>query len=191
MLLIKINKQIHTQKKQIIMVVLGCAMDELQEDRVNAAIKYAEKEIIDGEIIWYLTGKVKNALNKNQNKKTDAVVTEASKMAAQLDSNNKIKSNDIWLDEEATNTSENFAYLKKRLATFPHQNMPEIVITTSEFHKDRAEKIFNGIFEDTEYQAKWNLSLKACPTCWNDEEFHKKNVPKDVINALLLIQNNI
>lgn len=156
-----------------IMVVLGCAIEYIQEDRVNSALKYANEKIDNSQVIWYLTGGVKNAIKEK---------TEASKMATRISSNN------VLLDELATNTAENFLYLRETIKTFPDPNSLDIVITTSEFHKERAEKIFNGIFETMPYEAKWNLSAKACPTCWMDEKIHMKNVISDVEKALLILQ---
>lgn len=159
-------------QKQTIMVVLGCAIDYIQEDRVDYALKYVNEKIDNSHIIWYLTGGVKKAISE----KTDK--SEASKMLT------KISYNNILLDELATNTAENFLYLRERIKSFPDTVSLEIIITTSEFHKERAEKIFNGIFETMPYQAKWNLSGKACPTCWMDEKIHMKNVRSDVEKAL-------
>ena len=59
----------------------------------------------------------------------------------------------------------------------------EIVITTSEYHKVRALKIFEGIFKNQ--LVKWNLSKEACPSCWSDETTHMKNIENDIKNALL------
>lgn len=163
-------------QSKTIMVVLGCAIEYIQEDRVNFALEYANEKIDDSQVIWYLTGGVKKAIKE----KTDS--SEASKMAT------KISSNNILLDELATNTAENFLYLRETIKSFPDTNSLEIIITTSEFHKERAEKIFNGIFETMPFQAKWNLSKKACPTCWMDEKIHIKNVRSDVEKALRIVQ---
>ena len=160
-------------QSKTIMVVLGCAIEYIQEDRVNSALKYANEKVKDSQVIWYLTGGVKNAIKEK---------TEASKMVTRISSNN------VLLDELATNTAENFLYLREKLRSFPDPKSLEIIITTSEFHKERAEKIFNGIFENMPYKAKWNLSAKACPTCWMDEKIHMKNVISDVEKALLILQ---
>jgi len=155
------------------MVVLGCGMEDLQKDRIETAIKYVNT--VDSPVTWFLTGGVKNALKT-------AEITEASKMEKQIKNNNQHR---IVLDEMATNTAENFAYLKKWIMeTYGIQmNKPEIIITTSEFHKERAEKIFNGIFGDNTVKIKWNLSRNACASCWNDEKIHMVNVEKDVEKA--------
>ncbi len=153
-------------QKNKIMVVLGCGMEDLQNDRITTAVEYVNN--INTPVIWYLAGGVKHAIMRE---------TEASKMKNQI----KSKTHQIILDENSTNTAENFAYLKKWMGETNIQN-PEIIITTSAFHKERAEKIFNGIM-DNEAEAKWILSSGACPTCWNDEKFHMVNVNKDVDNA--------
>ena len=61
----------------------------------------------------------------------------------------------------------------------------DIIITTSNFHKERAEKIFNGIFQNNVIP-KWNLSNKECHSCWIDEKKHMLNIDND-IRAVLLI----
>jgi hypothetical protein len=189
------EKESSTQPK--IMVVLGCGMEEIQNDRIITAINYAENVGDNSQMVWYLTGGVKNAVTKTQ--------TEASKMKAQLgDANSK-----IVLDEKATNTAENFAYLKKWIEETYDEQMqkPQIVITTSAFHKERAEKIFNGIFndgiinngiinngiinDDNNYPVMWNLSNGACTHCWNDEKIHIKNVNNDVEKAKKVVYREL
>ena len=180
----------NNQKK--IMVVLGCGMEELQNDRIKTAVDYVDK--LDTSVVWFLTGGVKNAIITYD--------TEASKMEKQIKSKSHqtpstvlhtsteftrfpttvVSGNlQIVMDENARNTAENFAYLKKWMKTENIKN-PKIMITTSEFHKERAEKIFNGIM-DNETEVKWILSNGACETCWDDEKIHMKNVDKDVENA--------
>ena len=169
-------------QKTSIMVVLGCGIDYIQEDRVLSAIEYANA--IDTPIVWFLTGGVKNSMHTNINANTR---TEASIMAE------KIHERNVVLDEKAENTAENFANLKKWIETNiitkegnEFYLIPDIVITTSEYHKVRAEKIFNGIFKDASFkiQPKWNLGSKACPTCWVDEGIHMVNVNNDVNKAI-------
>ena len=163
------------QQKKVIMVILGCSIEEIQDDRVSAAIAYNDKENNDFEVIWYLSGGVKNVVEENLHS------TEASKMST------KINSKNIILDELATNTAENFLHLREKINNFVRNDYPpEIVITTSEYHKKRAEIIFNEIFETTPYEAKWNLSKKACNSCWSDEKIHMKNAINDVHKAFLV-----
>ena len=111
-------------------------------------------------------------------------VIEAAKVAKILD-NNEFNVQ-IVLDEKATNTAENFAYLKQWVnQTFTQDNLPDFVITTSDFHQIRAEQIFQGIIP--EVTPKWNLSKSSCIHCWSDESIHIKNVSADVMKARLLL----
>lgn len=166
-------------KTTTIMVVLGCAMPELQQDRIQQALEFAEKKT-DEPIIWFLTGGVKNALTEQQQQPT-----EAETMAKSFNNEN------VVLDEKARNTAENFANLKKWI-TSEYINtdkgiLPEVVITTSEFHQKRAAMIFDGIFQDLGKDIKltWNVSGGACATCWADENIHMRNVKADVMRALV------
>jgi hypothetical protein len=91
------------------------------------------------------------------------------------------------LDEKATNTAENFAYLKRWVnSNFSTEEMPSIVITTSDFHQDRAERIFQGIMP--EITPQWNLSKSSCTRCWSDEMIHIKNVQSDITKAIHIVQ---
>ena len=170
------------KKNPTIMVVLGCAMPDLQQDRIQRALEFAEKKT-DDPMIWFVTGGVKNALGKN------SVETEAAAMSKKIN----INAAHIVLDEKARNTAENFAnlkqwitdeYIEKQNAT---TDIPEVVITTSAFHQNRAAKIFDGIFQDfdTNIKLTWNVSDGACPTCWSDEIIHMRNVEADVLRALV------
>lgn len=162
---------ISVYSKTTIMVVLGCAIQEIQQERVSAAVEYASA-LDKSNITWFVTGGVKND------------VSEAAQMKEQI-SETKDQPN-VVLDEKARNTAENFAYLKKWLVeTYDEKkDFPQIVITTSEFHRERASKIFDGIFHDVPTNYKWNLSkTNSCNNCWNDEIIHMRNVVNDVKNA--------
>ena len=213
----------------IVMVVLGCAMPELQKDRIDRAIEYVKTKPTD-PIIWFLTGGVKNAFNALDTdfvKKT-ADTSEAARMANNIiddmiDSGAKRgehKGSTIVLDETARNTAENFVNLKQwmlaKYATLvkgfvPETNtlrsesvetfsenekendssFPKLVFTTSEFHKDRATKIYESIFQELVpiINVTWNVGKKACSTCWADEKTHMRNVDADVIRALYQMHN--
>lgn len=156
-----------------ILVVLGCADNTIQQERVDAAIEFINKSV--SPIKLYVSGGVKNALLSND-------VTEASQMASSFDD----KDVEIILDEKATNTAENFAYLKRWVLTnLSTENMPNFVITTSDYHKDRAETIFNGILPDI--IPVWNLSKSDCPNCWTDERIHMRNVMADIHHAARIV----
>lgn len=157
---------------QTILVVLGCADNKIQQERVNAAIEFINNS--NTPIILYVSGGVKNAMSDE--------MTEASRMASSFDDNNI----EIILDEKAKNTAENFAYLKQWVQyNLSDEPMPNFVITTSDYHKNRAELLFNGIIPDV--KPIWNLSKSECVNCWSDERIHIRNVHADIYNAVHII----
>lgn len=169
----------YRRSKQNVLVVLGSADDRILSERVSAAIEYIESNE-DQPIILFISGGVKNAI---VNESSDHGQTEASKAASSFEYEN-VK---IVLDEKATNTAENFAYLKRWVnSNFSNDEMPSIVITTSDFHQDRAERIFQGIMP--EITPQWNLSKSSCTRCWSDEMIHIKNVQSDITKAIHIVQ---
>ena len=170
-------------KHDVVVVVLGSSDERILAERVSAAIQYIQSS--DNHIILFVSGGVKNAfVNANQ-------MTEAAKAAKILNddihSNNEFNVNvQIVLDEKATNTAENFAYLKQWVnQTFTQDDLPDFVITTSDFHQIRAEQIFQGIIPQV--TPKWNLSKSSCIHCWSDESIHIKNVSADIMKARLIL----
>jgi uncharacterized SAM-binding protein YcdF (DUF218 family) len=156
-----------------IIVVLGSSDNNILSERVTSTIEYIENN--NSEYILYVSGGVKHAFTCDD--------TEASKMASQIISSTEdIK---IVLDEQAKNTAENFAYLKKWMySNFSENNLPNVIITTSDFHKTRAERIFKGILPD--FEPVWNLSASHCTSCWGDERIHMRNVHTDIQRALYI-----
>ena len=156
----------------VIMIVLGCHIADIQTNRIQAAIEFSKQ--VDSQT-WFLTGGVKNAIENS------VPISEAEQMFNSL---NVLTESNVVVDTEATNTAENFLNFKKWYQLAGFKQPPQVVITTSAFHKARAEKIFRGIFHDINVEPVWNLSQLACPTCWSDEQFHMKNVEADVTKAL-------
>ena len=167
------------------MVVLGCAMEDLQKDRIENAVKYAST--VQGPVTWFLTGGVKNAIkNEIKNEITNAVKNEENNSEADNMAKFCNSGANLVLDTKATNTAENFANLKQWAMNEYSETPPDFVITTSEFHEERASKIFDGIFGYYKVNVTWNTSKGACLTCWNDEKIHMRNVNADVLRALAI-----
>ena len=163
--------------KHNVMVVLGSADERILRERISAAIQFIQSS--DDAIILFISGGVKNAIVN-----TDEM-SEASK-AAQLLDQQSFDRIQIVLDEYATNTAENFAYLKRWVNNnFSRDELPDFVITTSDFHQTRAERIFHGILPDI--IPKWNLSKSSCVQCWSDEAIHMRNVHTDIMKAKLIM----
>ena len=161
----------------VIHIVLGSADETILGERIQTAIVYISES--PNPNILFISGGVKNAITNC------GAETEASKAA------NMIKiigtgAVQIVLEEKATNTAENFVYLKQWVNNnYGNDDLPDVVITTSDFHKNRAEQIFNGVIP--EIKPKWNLSKSACMRCWSDESVHMKNVKSDIERALHII----
>lgn len=162
--------------KHDVLVVLGSADDRILGERVAAAMQYIQSSH-NQSIILFISGGVKNAFQG------DSSSSEASKAAGAF-SNENVQ---IVLDENATNTAENFAYLKRWVNhNFSQDDLPSFVITTSDFHQVRAERLFHGFLPDVTPQ--WNLSKSSCSRCWADESIHIKNVPADILKARHIVQ---
>ena len=163
--------------KHDVLVVLGSADDRILSERVAAAMQYIQSSH-NQSIILFISGGVKNAFQGG-----DGPASEASKAAGAF-SNENVQ---IVLDENATNTAENFAYLKRWVNhNFSQDDLPSFVITTSDFHQVRAERLFHGFLPDVTPQ--WNLSKSSCSRCWADESIHIKNVPTDILKARHIVQ---
>lgn len=161
--------------KQDVIVVLGSSDERILGERIAAAIQYIQNS--SSPIILYVSGGVKHAFLNT--------VSEAS-IAAKMIAEHQFDDLQIILDEHATNTAENFAYLKRWVnKNYSQSELPDFVITTSDFHQTRAQLIFQGILPDV--VPKWNLSKSACVQCWSDETIHIKNVRADVTRALFLL----
>lgn len=166
--------------KHDVLVVLGSADDRILSERISAAVQYIQTS--DSPIILFISGGVKNAFDSAT---TEPTITEAAKAARFFDTQ-PYKHVQIVLDEHATNTAENFAYLKRWVDNnFSQDDLPDFVITTSDFHHNRAERIFQGILPDV--TPKWNLSKSSCSRCWSDENIHLRNVPTDILKARLIM----
>jgi uncharacterized SAM-binding protein YcdF (DUF218 family) len=168
--------------KHDVLVVLGSADDRILSERVSAAMQYIQSSSHNQSIILFISGGVKHAFQG------DGQVngSEASKAAGAF-SSESYENVQIVLDENATNTAENFAYLKRWVNhNFSQDDLPSFVITTSDFHQVRAERLFHGFLPDVTPQ--WNLSKSSCSRCWADESIHIKNVPTDILKARHIVQ---
>jgi uncharacterized SAM-binding protein YcdF (DUF218 family) len=156
-----------------VIIVLGSHDNNILNERVHSTIEYINNS--DNPSILYLSGGVKEAF-KNKNVESES---EAFKMNKMFSLNSDIK---IVQDQLARNTAENFAYLKKWIySNITIDIIPNIIISTSDFHKKRAELIFNGVFPEIE--PEWILSNSKCLSCWNDEHIHIKNVNNDILKT--------
>jgi len=161
-------RNIHEHQPKQIIVLLGCSNSQIQNQRIQSVLNYINSTT--EPVTLYLSGGSKDG-------NTDS---EASIMRTQIIK--KYPNLTIYTDTESTNTAENFMNLNKWIQQSNTSKNDKVVITTSDFHKERAEKIFNGIIPDI--TPEWNLSTSNCNWCWDAEPFHMKNVDTDIVRAL-------
>jgi hypothetical protein len=161
--------------KTILVVVFGCNVDFLLEDRVDAGVNYALTQDNETVVHWLLSGGVKNPMESS--------VTEAVKMTEVISRRNN-EERRKWtyiLDEDSTNTAENLVKVKAWISNL-NQSYHQIVFVTSAFHKQRASIIANEIFEG-EISYDWVLSPMELPDSRYWEGVHTQNARKDARNA--------
>ncbi len=151
-----------------IILVLGCSNPNIQNQRIESLFEYINNQ--NQPVILYLSG----------GRKTQGMIEpEADIMLRQIEQ--KFPDIEIHIDRTATNTAENFINFNNWLQE-QKLDYNKIVINTSDFHKERAEKIFNGVIDNI--TPIWNLSISQCKWCWESETQHMKNVESDIKNAL-------
>lgn len=158
-------------------VILGSADENILKERVQTATEYIRST--KNPVILFISGGIKNAM-VNVTEQTE------STKAANMIINAGLDNVQIVLEENATNTAENFVYLKQWVNNnFSQDDLPEFIITTSDFHKERAEQIFQGILPDI--TPIWNLSISECRQCWKNEAILMKNINADIYKAMNII----
>ena len=161
----------------ILLVLLGCNISYLLQDRIATAVQFAGN-FNKTNVNWFLSGGIKNPLEDK--------VTEAEKMAYKIVESEYIYTHKLsgskWnyiYDTEATNTAENFIMVKKYLEETPIE-YSEIVVITSDFHYNRASKIAEKIIDK---EISWILSDAELEDSRYWEKIHIKNVDDDVNKA--------
>lgn len=173
----------------ILIVLLGCNILKILNDRVNTAIEFAikrEKDYNDN-IIWFLSGGIKyNDLNNEYNdiseaqRMRDIILIEREKRI-----DNQIY-NEKWnfiLDTNSTNTAENFIMVNKLLSSIDKKDVfNSIFVVTSKYHYQRAKIIADYINNNNTYE--WILSPQEERNSYYWENIHIKNAKKDVNESM-------
>ena len=162
----------------ILLILLGCNISYLLNDRIYTAIQFANK-FNNTNINWFLSGGIKNP--------NIDTITEAEKMALEISNFEKFYVNNITMnkwnyiyDTIATNTAENFIMAKKYLDN-EKKHYSEIYIITSSFHYNRAKKIADKLINKN---VKWILGNSELVDSNYWENIHIKNVDIDVNKAI-------
>jgi hypothetical protein len=163
---------------KILLILLGCHISNLLNNRIDAAINFIGK-FNDTNVDWFLSGGIKNP--------HEDTVTEAEKMAQQISKFEKIHTHDIrgneWnyiYDTVATNTAENFI-MARNFINKAEKEYDDVYIITSGFHHNRANKIAEQILP---VEPKWILGEAKMDDSYYWEWVHIKNVESDVKKAL-------
>lgn len=158
----------------ILIILLGCNIFNLLNNRINTAVNFAGK-FNETNIDWFLSGGIKNP--------GESIITEAEKMAQQISEFEKIHSrNNKWnyiYDIESTNTAENFIMARNFIRL--SKEYDEVYVVTSSFHYERANKIAQKILDNN---VKWVLGEAKLHDSDYWERIHIKNVDADVNKAL-------
>ena len=156
-----------------VVVILGCANRLIQRQRVEVGLNYIKKSSYPK--ILYLSGGIK-----------DEAVNTISESIDMLNELKKHKINaQIICDEKSKNTAENFVNLKNWINKNKLHDLYSYVIITSDFHKNRALKLFKGIFNDK--IPKIIVSESECNECWVNEKIYSQNIESDIMNAIILL----
>ena len=167
---------------KILIVMLGCNVLSLLNDRMKTGIKFALNER-NVEIEWFLSGGIKNP--------SESTVSEAYKMSQMISNSDEFSygsTKSEWnyvLDEVSTNTAENFVMLKKMLESNPDK-YSKVYLVTSDFHFGRASKFADKIIENNDFS--WILSDIELHDSRYWETIHSKNIDNDVEKALKKFQ---
>ena len=167
----------------ILIVMLGCNVFSLLNDRIKIGINFVSNERNSNQIDWFLSGGIKNpnersiSLQKSEAKKMSEIIKNYDDFTYGV-----LKDNwNYILDETSTNTAENFFMLKKMLENNPNK-YSEIYVVTSDFHFKRAKKFADLIIANNNF--KWVLSELELDDSRYWETVHIKNVDNDVSKVL-------
>lgn len=166
----------------ILLILLGCNISYLLNNRINTAINFIGK-FNQTNVDWFLSGGIKYP---DQEK-----ISEAEKMAKQISSYEKLYTNTLtgnkWkyiYDIYSTNTAENFIMVRHHIMLQESSEYfyDDIYVITSEFHFERANLIADKILGDI--KLKWILGDALLEDSLYWEKIHIRNVDSDVRKAL-------
>jgi len=166
----------------ILIVLLGCNIKFLMEDRLLTAVNFANNHAFNSnpyivntnKIHWVLSGGIKNP--------SDTVnISEAEQMADFISSYETDDSDwEYYLDEKSTNTAENFVSVKRHINRYKKIGIDysQVYIVTSGFHHERAKKFADIIIPNNNFN--WILGTKKELSSDYWEKIHMRNVEVDI-----------
>jgi len=182
----------------ILIILLGCHISILLNDRIETAIQFINKlnqsnqSVEKLSVDWFLSGGIKNPQSDDQiteaDKMSQIISTNYLNSANSTNSSNFVNSSNFakWSyikDTVATNTAENFIMASKYIETSYKYNIyDKIYVVTSNFHYLRAKTISDLINPVNNYE--WILGKEELNDSRYWEKIHIKNVKSDVDKAL-------
>jgi hypothetical protein len=160
----------------IFIILLGCNIYQILNDRIETSIKFANNLDDKIDITWFISGGIKDK-NKNNG-------LEADLMKEILIKNQTNYNWNYIMDIKSTNTAENLFRASKTL----NDTMViyrDIYIVTSEYHYERVKRMMEIIDSSKEY--KWILSQKELQNSKNLERIFMNNILNDIQNAKIKI----
>lgn len=159
----------------ILIIILGCHVLNLLNDRINTALTVAQHMEPNANLYFGFSGGIKYAGSESEAKKMQYMVE-----------NNKpyiYGANMKWdyiLDEQSTNTAENFMYVRSLLE---QEVFGKVYIVTSDFHAERAQRIADGIIGQNN-PLEWIVAPLEFGNFEEMEQVHMRNVNNDIQAAI-------
>ncbi len=172
----------------ILIILLGCNIANILNDRVETAFNFAKNLVISNtniknpyEFDWILTG-------GNKDKRFLHTVTEAEKMKIKLNYKKQQhfligKTNFNYLvDSQSTNTVENLFFVNNYLERNNYYD--SVYIVTSKYHQPRVKTIWNKISQANNFTINWVLAQEENPDLVYWETVHALNINLDFEKAI-------
>jgi hypothetical protein len=157
----------------ILIIILGCHVAALLQDRIHTALALANHHSTDN-IYFGFSGGIKYAESKE---------SEARKMQKLVEPGEPYFNQwNYILDERSTNTAENFVYV---LSLLEQEAFQKVYVVTSDFHAPRAQRIADGII-GPENPIEWIVAPLEFGDFRAMEQVHMRNVHNDINAALKL-----
>jgi uncharacterized SAM-binding protein YcdF (DUF218 family) len=188
----------------ILIILLGCHISILLNDRIETAIQFVNKlnqpnqpnQSVELNVDWFLSGGIKNPQFDDQLNEADKMSQIISTKSPANSANSANYANSAnsanyakWSyikDTIATNTAENFIMASKYIET-NNDIYDKIYVVTSDFHYLRAKAISDLINPSNNYE--WILGKEELNDSRYWEKIHMKNVKSDVDKALNKYKN--
>jgi uncharacterized SAM-binding protein YcdF (DUF218 family) len=158
-----------------LIVLLGCNIEFILNDRIQTAIQLSEILTPDyQQIDWFLSGGIKDKSAMGAVGGAIAVA-EADKMETRILTHGV---NDNWhfiKDYASTNTAENFKMVERQMEI---QTYTKIFVVTSDYHFERAKLFADILIPQNDFE--WVLAKKEERNSRQMEQLHLKNVMNDI-----------